>query len=136
MNESISARLRVLVVDDHKDCADSQAVLVDLWGYEVRVCYDAATALNVAGDFRPDVVLLDISMPSGGGYEIARQLRQKSELLLVAISGHGDAQHKSKASDSGVVHYLVKPADPDTLEELLAHRQRLKNSRLAVANSE
>src|SRR5690349_5926146 len=68
--------LRVLVVDDDRDCADSLALLTGLWGYETRVAYDGPSALRLAAECRPDVVVLDVAMPEMDRFRLARRLRQ------------------------------------------------------------
>jgi CheY-like chemotaxis protein len=114
--------LRVLVVDDVKDIADSQAMLLGLWGgFEVRVAYHGPAALEAARTWRPDVVLLDISMPGMSGYEVARRLRDEVGLAgarLVAITAYGDVQ--APAGGTAFDHHLRKPADPEQVRRLLA----------------
>jgi CheY-like chemotaxis protein len=77
--------LRVLVVDDNRDAADSLALLLRLWGYDSRVSYDGVHALQRAHDFHPDCLLLDINMPGMDGYTVARRLRQEPELGSVKL---------------------------------------------------
>ena len=82
--------LRVLVADDNRDAADSMSLLVKMWGHEVRQTYDGAAALEMAAAYRPDVLLLDISMPKMDGCQLAKQLRRQTrftETLLIAITG-------------------------------------------------
>jgi len=69
--------LRILVVDDHQDCADSLAMLLELSGHVVEQAYDGAAAIVLAHDFNPDIVFLDIAMPEMDGYEVARRLRSQ-----------------------------------------------------------
>jgi CheY-like chemotaxis protein len=122
--------LRVLVVDDNHDNADTLGKLVSLWGHESKVAYDALTALKTASSFQPHVVLSDIGMPGMDGYDLARQLRQRTDLpcpALIAISGYADEVHRQKSLEAGFESYLVKPANPQELRELLASiRDRLK----------
>jgi PAS domain S-box-containing protein len=117
--------LRVLVVDDNVDAADSVALLMRMDGHEVRTAYDGPTALRVAPEFRPQVVLLDIGMPGMDGYEVARRLRGEfgREVLLVAMTGFGQEEDRRRATEAGFDHHLVKPADPAALDDILrAHR--------------
>ncbi len=117
-------RRRVLVVDDNLDAANSLARLLDrLYGQEVRVSYDGPSALEVASDYRPDVVLLDIGMPGMDGHEVARQLRSRPEFertLLVALTGWGQDTDRRKSREAGFDRHLVKPVDPAELRSLLA----------------
>ena len=86
------ASLRVLVVDDNVDAADSAAMLLRRSGHDVRVAYSSEAALEAAVSFRPHVILLDIGSPEMDGYEVARRLREHRELKdvrLVAVTGYG-----------------------------------------------
>jgi len=102
--------MRVLVVDDLVDAAQSLASLLRNCGYETHVCYSGAEALAVAKAKQPDTVLLDVSMPGMNGYEIARRLRDavRSPLKIVAVSGH----EQSEVDKTSPVfdHYVAKPA--------------------------
>jgi CheY-like chemotaxis protein len=114
--------LRVLVADDNRDAADSMSVLVTLWGHEVRQTYDGAAALEMAAAYRPDVLLLDISMPKMDGCQLAKQLRRQTrftETLLVAITGWADKTHRLLGQEAGFDHFLPKPVEPSMLEGLL-----------------
>jgi CheY-like chemotaxis protein len=116
-------RLRVLVVDD---CADSRAtlsVLIGLWGHTTREADHGESALTVAADFRPHVVLLDLGLPRLNGYEVARRLRQLpglSAVRVIAVTGYGDEVNRQRAAEGGFLAYLVKPFDLNLLEKLLA----------------
>jgi PAS domain S-box-containing protein len=114
--------LRVLVVEDNKDVADSLALLFRLWGHEVRTCADGPSGLKAACSYRPEVVFLDIGLPGLDGYEVARQLRQEfgQEMRLVALSGFGQQEDRLRAEASGFDAHLTKPAEPATLKTLLA----------------
>jgi CheY-like chemotaxis protein len=117
------ARLRVLVVEDNRDAADSLALLLRIWGHEAHVAYDGAAALEVARDQRPDVILVDLAMPRLDGCALARRLRLEPRVnppLLVAVTGYGDAAHRRAAAEAGFEHYLVKPVDLPRLRVLLA----------------
>src|SRR4051812_26022760 len=84
--------LRVVVVDDWADAADSLALLLQVWGHDARVARDGPAALALAGSFRPDVVFLDIGMPGMDGLAVARERGRRASAgwpLLVALSGHG-----------------------------------------------
>lgn len=114
--------LRVLVVDDDGDNADSTAVLVRLWGHDAQVAKDGKTALMVAETFCPDVVLFDLAMPGMSGIELATKLRaclDQSPPLLVAITGYGDKNTRVGVLAAGAHLHLVKPVLPDDLKGML-----------------
>jgi len=111
--------LRILVVDDNRDGADSMALMLRLMGYDVRAVYDGMEAVEAARDYRPDCVLSDISMPGMNGYRLAERFRQDESfraITLIAITAHADA---GRATAAGFDHHFIKPADPDKLEAIL-----------------
>jgi CheY-like chemotaxis protein len=113
---------RVLVVDDNRDSADSLGLLLGLMGHPVRKAYDGPQALDVAREFRPEIVLLDIALPTLGGYEVARRLRQDPglpDLVLVALSGYGGEEDRRRSREAGFDHHLIKPCALEELEALL-----------------
>lgn len=121
MPESQAPRCRILVVDDIVDSADSLAQMLHLCGYDVRAVYSGSEALNVARDYHPGVVLLDIGMPVMDGYEVARRLRAEhgSKMVLVAVTGYAQAADRETSREAGFDHHLPKPVDLDALRELL-----------------
>jgi PAS domain S-box-containing protein len=119
--------LRLLVVDDNRDAADSLAVLLRLQGHEVRVVHDGAAAMTVAPSYRPDVVFLDLGMPGMDGYEVARRLRKTPGLektVLAALTGWGQQEDRRRTAEAGFDHHLVKPPEPKAVEGLLADLKR------------
>jgi PAS domain S-box-containing protein len=116
-------RRRVLVVDDNVDAANSLARLLRrVYGQEVRVSHDGPGALGLAGEFRPEVVLLDIGMPGMDGYEVARRMRGRSDLdgaRIIALTGWGQEADRLRSREAGFDHHLVKPVDPEILCRLL-----------------
>jgi CheY-like chemotaxis protein len=115
--------LRVLVVDDNVDTADSLTLLVELLNHDVRTAYDGPTALEIAVEYRPNVALLDIGLPGLNGYEVATRIRQQAGLegiVLVAITGYGQESDRQLAMEAGFDHHLVKPVDFDKVQRLLA----------------
>jgi signal transduction histidine kinase len=104
--------LRVLLVDDNVDGADSLAALVRLSGHETRVAHDGPGALELAAAFRPQVVVLDIGLPGLTGYEVARRLRADADLsgaTLVAVTGYGRDEDRERTREAGFNHHMVKP---------------------------
>ena len=121
-----SGNLRVLVVDDNADAAQMLAALLEVQGHAVSVEYDARGALARAHDEHPDVLLLDIGLPDMDGYELARRLRARPEnagATLVALTGYGQHQDREDAQQAGFDHYLVKPADLNEVNEVLAQAE-------------
>jgi DNA-binding response OmpR family regulator len=114
--------LRVLVIEDEADTAESMARLIRLWGHDVRQATDARAGLSEALAYRPDFVLLNIGMPTMDGCALARQLRLEPRLLgcfIVAITGFGDEEQRRRSYDAGINLFLVKPVDAHVLETLL-----------------
>jgi CheY-like chemotaxis protein len=114
--------VRVLVADDNRDAADSLQRVLSMYGHEVRVAYDGAAALRIGQEFRPRVAVLDIAMPGSSGYEVASAIRKQQgrEIKLVALTGWGQDADRRRAMESGFDYHLVKPVDPNALNELLA----------------
>jgi CheY-like chemotaxis protein len=116
-----AAELRILLVDDNHDSAEMLAEILRLWGHAVQVADDGAAALRLAAQDAFDVIVLDIGLPGLDGYEVARRLRtQSTAARVIALSGYGDADHRRRAEEAGFDGYLVKPADPDEVREILA----------------
>jgi signal transduction histidine kinase/ActR/RegA family two-component response regulator len=116
-------RRRVLVVDDNLDAAESIAMLLRIWGQEVRVAHNGPEALGLAEQYQPQVVLLDIGLPGMNGYEVARHVRrlpQQNQTMLIAVTGYGQAEDRLRSEDAGFDHHLTKPVDPAVLKRLLA----------------
>jgi len=117
------ARLRVLVVDDNVDAADSMGLLMEQIGCETRVVYRGGSALETAGRFAPDLVLLDIGMPDMSGLEVCRRLRALpcgQGAFIVALTGWGQDEDRRRSESAGFDRHLVKPVDPEALIELAA----------------
>jgi CheY-like chemotaxis protein len=115
--------IRILVVDDNQDSADSLGMLMKLLGNDVRIVNDGLAAVAVANEFEPRVVLLDIGLPTLNGYEAARKFRKQpwgAKAVLVAVTGWGEAVDRQKSKKAGFDHHLVKPVEPDVLTTLLA----------------
>ena len=117
------AGARVLVVDDNEPTACSLAEMLRFSGHAVDLAHDGGEAIDAARRFRPDVILLDIGLPTLDGYQVARKLRHEDgfgDALIIAITGYGGDQAVSRSVDAGFDHHMVKPVDYDRLCELLA----------------
>jgi CheY-like chemotaxis protein len=121
--QTTAPRLRVLVVDDLVDAAESLAVLLRAIGnYEVRTAYDGLAAIEVARELQPHAVFLDIALPKLNGYRVAEQYRQDPLMqgaCLIALTGYGQAQDVAQAQQAGFDHHLLKPVDLHQLEAVL-----------------
>ena len=109
---SVGMPRRIMVVDDNTDSAMALALLIGTEGHEVQTANDGRAALELADAFKPELILLDISMPGLNGYEIARCLQERPWavcLTLVAVSGWGEPEDKQRAVAAGFSCYLVKP---------------------------
>ena len=98
------SRLRILVVEDDTDTANSLGLLLRLWGFDLRVCYQASAARALADVYRPHVVLLDIGLPGMNGYELARRLRHSvgaRRAVLVVVTGYGSGADCRRATAAG-----------------------------------
>jgi PAS domain S-box-containing protein len=119
--------LRVLVVDDNRDAADSLALVLQLAGHQTRTAGDGPQALAAAREFRPQSAFVDIGLPGGmDGYEVARRLRQEAgleQMLLVAVTGYGTPEDVARAKEARFDHHVTKPADTDLVRRLLTERR-------------
>jgi PAS domain S-box-containing protein len=116
------AQWRIVVADDSQDGADSLAFLLKAAGHEVHTSYDGRTAIRLAEELKPDVVLLDIGMPEVSGYDVARAIRREvwgRNMRLIALTGWGQAEHRRRSLEVGFDDHLVKPVELDLLENLL-----------------
>jgi PAS domain S-box-containing protein len=119
----VGGGLRVLVVDDNVDAAESTAALLAIRGPEARAVHDGLSVQQVVTEFQPTVVLVDSGLPGKNGFEVARVLRALAGSpvrLLVAVTGYGQEQDRARAREAGFDLHLVKPVDPRRLHELLA----------------
>ncbi len=128
--------LRILVVEDVQDTADSMALLLGLWGYQSKVVYEGERACEVATSFHPDVVFLDIGLPRMDGYEVARCLRRMpgmAKALLVAITGYGQVTDVQRCKEAGIDCHFLKPVDPTELQQVLAKAESLRQAQRQLA---
>ena len=113
--------LRILVVDDNSDAASSMAMLLEMFGHDVRTAGDGSEAVQQAQEQRPDIIFMDIGMPGLGGIEAARQIRQLpggADIHIVAVTGWGQEHDQLRTREAGMTHHLVKPVSDKTLQEL------------------
>jgi PAS domain S-box-containing protein len=116
-------RLKLMVVDDNVDAAETLAMLLSACGHEVIVENHALRALERARSERPDACLLDIGLPEVDGNELARRLRAQADtagIVLIAVTGYGQEQDRQQALHAGFHHHLVKPVDLEKLAGVLA----------------
>jgi signal transduction histidine kinase/ActR/RegA family two-component response regulator len=114
---------RVLVIDDNIDAAESIAVFLRLEGHEVRTVSDGPQAVAIAQVFAPQVAVVDIGLPGMNGYEVARRLRQRGAAgpaLLIALTGYGQKEDRTRSTEAGFHHHFVKPADPRVIQAAIA----------------
>jgi PAS domain S-box-containing protein len=114
--------LKILVVDDNRDAADTCAMLLELSGHHVQTAYTAREALELSATFAPQAMLLDIGLPDLSGYELARRIRATDwghDVTLVAVTGWGQEEDRKRALDAGFDRHLVKPIAPEALDALL-----------------
>ena len=125
---------RILVVDDLLASAETLMTLLEMEGFEVRIAADGVAALRIAQEFRPDVVLLDIGLPGMNGFEVANQLRSQPasrDALLIALTGYGEAESRSRSADAGFDFHMVKPADVNLLLEMVSKPRESRRARAA-----
>ena len=121
--------LRILVVDDNRDAAESLAMLLKMMGNNIHTAYDGEEAVAAAGKFRPHVVLCDIGLPKLNGYEACRQMKAQAwekKMILIAVTGWGQDDDRRKSQEAGFDHHMVKPVDPQALMKLLAGLNTVK----------
>jgi PAS domain S-box-containing protein len=115
--------IRLLVVDDNVDAAETIAQLLRLAGYEASCVYDGPAALAAVESKRPDIVVVDIGLPGMDGYEVARQLRARPGsrgMPLIAVTGYGQENDRQRSIQAGFDEHFTKPVDPEALESFIA----------------
>jgi signal transduction histidine kinase/ActR/RegA family two-component response regulator len=121
-NMNSHSAVRVLVVDDNVDAAETLVTFLDLLGAQARAVHTGAAAVPAALELAPHLVLLDIGLPDTSGYEVARALRREASLArtqLVALTGWGAEEDRRRAMDAGFDRHLTKPVDLSVLEDML-----------------
>lgn len=113
---------RILVIEDNVDAAESLALLLEFSGHTTRSAHNGITGIQIAEEFNPDVILLDIGLPDINGYQVAQQIRQKSwgkNIFLIAATGWGQDKDRELAKDAGFDKHLTKPINYQQLNSLL-----------------
>lgn len=123
-NSPAPAGRRILVIDDQRDIAHLFRVMLTRLGHEVRVAQDGASAIELAREYRPEIIFCDILMEGGmDGYEVAQALRKQTEssaAYLVAMTGHGEERDRQAALAAGFDLHATKPLDFDKLQQMIA----------------
>jgi PAS domain S-box-containing protein len=115
--------LRVLVVDDNRDAAETLSALLDVMGHAAPIANDGPQALRMMHSFQPEVVFLDIGMPGMSGYEVASAIRRDrcfDHVTLVALTGWGGELDRARSAEAGFDEHLTKPATIESIEQVLA----------------
>jgi PAS domain S-box-containing protein len=118
----LSENYRVLIVEDNADALESLRLQMELWGTEVSTARTAEEALDIAGDFRPQIVLCDIGLPDMDGFRLVEPLREKLKgrpVVFAAVTGYASADDQQRALDAGFDSFFVKPLNPGSLAHLL-----------------
>ncbi|GAB3254715.1 PAS domain S-box protein [Chitinimonas naiadis] len=114
-----SPQIRILIIDDNRDSTDSLAILLQYAGHMVRTAYAGAPGLDVAHDFAPHLVLLDIAMPEMNGFEVLRQLRlsqRQPRPVMVAMTGFGQLTDIEHSLAAGFDMHLIKPVEMSEIQ--------------------
>jgi two-component system, OmpR family, response regulator len=122
MDKDANGKLRVLVVDDHRDAADSLAWVLHKFGHEVRAAYDGGSAMRAFQELSPQVIFQDLLLPGTSGLEIAGEMRKRSAsrpALLVAMTGVANAATLRAAECETFDHFILKPVALEELNEVL-----------------
>lgn len=123
--------MRVLVVDDNKDAAQTLGALLEMHGAVVRVEFGADAALAAVDEYAPTLLLIDLGMPDRDGLDVARALSERPDrrkLILVAVTGWGDQHHRELSRAAGFDHHLVKPVHLDDLFRIVSASSELGTS--------
>jgi PAS domain S-box-containing protein len=116
-------RRRILVIDDNQDAAQTLGLVLEMSGHEVHLAYDGEQAVAKARDLKPQIALVDIGLPKLNGYGVAECIRAEpwgEKMVLIALTGWGQDEDKRRAVAAGFNFHLIKPVDPDQVDELIA----------------
>ena len=127
LRAAASGKRRILVVDDNRDAAESLGMMLRLMGNEVQTANDGLAAVDVAQEFHPDIILLDIGLPKLNGYDACRRIREQpwsKDMVIVALTGWGQEEDRLRSKEAGFDQHLVKPVDMNDLTRLLAQSKQ------------
>ena len=125
-NSPQKIKRRILVVDDNQDAATSMAMMLSLLESDVKVAHDGIQAVEIAEQFRPQLILMDVGMPRLNGYDATRRIREQSwgrQIAIIALTGWGQDADKTLSREAGCNGHLVKPVDLLDLQRLLTDIQ-------------
>jgi len=113
---------RVLLIEDNRDAREMFRMMLELAGHEVLEAEDGCSGLQMLSSASPDVAVIDVGLPGLNGYEVARRFRSEpggKAVLLVALTGYGTPEARERSRQAGFDHHLIKPVDPETLQQLV-----------------
>lgn len=125
--DSGGSKLRILVVDDNRDAAESMALMLQLLDHEVRTAHDGLEAVALAEEIRPQVIFMDVGMPQLDGYEATRRIREHPwgrDMAIIALTGWGQEADRTRSKEAGCDGHLVKPVELTELGTLLEDLQK------------
>lgn len=131
LNSETAQRLRILLIDDDQDVADSLAVWFETLGHQVETASNGTQGICTAQVFAPDIIILDIGLPNMDGYQVARKLREQpstQRVWIIALSGYDQKKNNLSMKSGGFDQYLMKPPDLTLLQELIVKFQHQKQS--------
>lgn len=115
-------KVRILIVDDSQDSAMTLGWLVEMMDADYRLAHSGDEAIKTAGEYIPDLVLMDIGLPGMSGYDVCKKMKEMPELsntIFAAQTGWGEEQHRRASKEAGFDHHLIKPVSIDNLQDLL-----------------
>jgi signal transduction histidine kinase len=133
---SLVAGSKVLIVDDNEDAAEVMSIALQEKGHVTRSALEPLSAIEIAREFQPDVILLDIGLPVMDGYELSEKLRQFPELSstrFIALTGYGQASDRERSKSLGFEHHLSKPIDLATLDAIIRKEPQASKQPAPVA---
>jgi two-component system CheB/CheR fusion protein len=118
-SDGAGGRRRILVVDDHQDTCMGMKLLLERRGYSVRIANNVASALTLAAQDNLDLVISDLGLPDGTGFDLMEKIRQRSDIKGIALSGFGTEEDVARSQKAGFTEHLIKPINLETLDAIL-----------------